>query len=35
MVHQITLKQACEGLIYYKSAVGLSPRTISDYKVTF
>jgi site-specific recombinase XerD len=35
MAHQITLKQACEGLVQYKTAVGLSPHTISDYKNTF
>jgi len=35
MVHKITLKQACHGLIHYKTAVGLSPHTISDYKTTF
>jgi hypothetical protein len=35
MDHKITLKQACQGLIHYKTAVGLSPHTISDYKTTF
>ncbi len=35
MAHKITLAQACDGLIRYKTAVGLSPHTISDYKTTF
>jgi len=34
MAHKITLEQACEGLIRYKTAIGLSPPTISDYKNT-
>jgi hypothetical protein len=32
---QITLAQACEGLVRYKTVVGLSPHTIADYKNTF
>ena len=35
MVHKITLTQACEGLIRAKTAAGLSPPTIADYKNTF
>jgi len=35
MVHKITLVQACEGLIRTKTAAGLSPHTIADYKNTF
>jgi len=35
MVHKITLTQACEGLIRAKTAAGLSPHTIADYKNTF
>ena len=34
MAHKITLEQACEGLVRYKTAVGLSPHTIADYKNT-
>jgi integrase/recombinase XerD len=33
--HKLTLKQACQGFIHYKIAVGLSPHTIADYKITF
>jgi hypothetical protein len=35
MVHKPTLKQACQWLIHYKKAVGLSPHTILDYEATF
>lgn len=35
MAHKLTLKQACQGLIHYKNAVGLSPHTIANYKTTF
>jgi hypothetical protein len=35
MVHKITLAQACDGLIRTKTATGLSPHTIADYKNTF
>jgi site-specific recombinase XerD len=35
MAHKITLVQACEGLLRTKTAAGLSPHTIADYKNTF
>ena len=28
----LTLSQACTGFIYYKTAVGMSPHTIADYR---
>ena len=31
----ITLAQACDGLVRYKSAVGMSPNTVRNYRVTF
>ena len=31
----ITLSQACDGLVRYKSAVGMSPNTVRNYRVTF
>jgi hypothetical protein len=31
----ITLSQACEGMIHYKQATGKSENTIADYRVTF
>lgn len=31
----LTLSQACTGFIYYKTAVGMSPHTIADYRNTF
>jgi len=31
----ITLSQACDGLVRYKSATGLSPNTIRNYRTTF
>lgn len=34
-VHKITLQQACQGLIHFKTAEGLNPHTIADYKPTF
>ena len=33
--NQITLSQACEGMIRYKQATGKSDHTIADYRVTF
>ena len=33
--NNITLSQACEGMIRYKQASGKSDHTISDYRVTF
>jgi len=35
MAHKITLVQACEGLLRTKTAAGLSPHTIADYKNIF
>ena len=35
MAHKITLVQAREGLLRTKTAAGLSPHTIADYKNTF
>jgi hypothetical protein len=35
MVQSLTFSQACEGLIYYKTAIGLSPHTLIDYRVSF
>jgi site-specific recombinase XerD len=31
----ITLSQACDGLVRYKSAVGLSPNTLHNYRYSF
>ncbi len=31
----ITLSQACEGMVHYKQATGKSENTIADYRVTF
>jgi hypothetical protein len=31
----ILFSQACEGMIRYKQAIGLSVHTISDYSVSF
>ena len=31
----LTLSQACEGMIHYKTAAGKSPHTISDYRNSF
>ena len=31
----LTLSQACEGMLHYKTATGKSPHTISDYRNTF
>ncbi len=31
----LTFSQTCTGFIYYKTAVGISPHTIADYKNTF
>jgi integrase len=35
MASKLTLKQACEGMIHYKTAAGKSPHTILDYRNTF
>ena len=35
MKKSITLTQACDGLVRYKSATGLSPNTIRNYRTTF
>src|SRR5512139_2544269 len=35
MAPSITLSQACEGLIYYKNAVGKSPHTTLEYRANF
>jgi integrase/recombinase XerD len=35
MKKSITLSQACDGLVRYKSATGLSPNTIRNYRTTF
>ena len=35
MVHKISLTQACDGLIRYKTATGKSPHTIADYRNSF
>ena len=35
MATSLTFSQACEGLIYYKTAIGLSPHTLTDYRVSF
>ena len=35
MVHKISLSQACDGLIRYKTAPGKSPHTIADYRNSF
>lgn len=33
--NSLTLSQACEGLIRYKSAIGLSRHTIRNYRTAF
>ncbi len=35
MKKNITLSQACDGVVRYKSATGLSPNTIRNYRTTF
>jgi integrase/recombinase XerD len=35
MKKSITLSQACDGLVRYKSATGMSPNTIRNYRTTF
>ena len=35
MKKSITLTQACDGLVRYKSAVGMSPNTLRNYRTTF
>ncbi len=35
MRKSITLSQACEGILCYKSAAGLSPNTLSNYRTSF
>ena len=35
MKKSITLSQACDGVIRYKSAVGMSPHTIRNYRNSF
>ncbi|MCK5647144.1 MAG: hypothetical protein KAH97_10205 [Anaerolineales bacterium] len=35
MVQKLTLSQACEGMIRYKTAIGRSRHTIADYRVSF
>jgi hypothetical protein len=35
MKKSITLSQACDGLLRYKSATGISPNTIRNYRTTF
>jgi hypothetical protein len=35
MAKRITLSQACEGMLFYKTAVGKSPHTIADYRISF
>ena len=35
MKRSITLSQACDGLVRYKSATGMSPNTIRNYRTTF
>ncbi len=35
MKKSITLSQACDGVVRYKSATGLSPNTIRNYRTTF
>ena len=35
MASNLTLMQACEGMIHYKTAAGKSPHTILDYRNTF
>jgi hypothetical protein len=35
MVQELTLSQACEGMIRYKMAIGRSEHTIADYRVSF
>ena len=34
MKKSITLTQACDGLVRYKSATGMSPNTIRNYRTT-
>ena len=35
MKKSISLTQACDGLVRYKSATGMSPNTIRNYRTTF
>ena len=35
MKKNITLSQACDGVVRYKSATGMSPNTIRNYRTTF
>jgi hypothetical protein len=35
MKKSIALGQACDGLVRYKSATGMSPNTIRNYRTTF
>jgi aspartate aminotransferase-like enzyme len=35
MKKSITLTHACDGLVRYKSATGMSPNTIRNYRTTF
>ena len=35
MNKSISLTQACDGLVRYKSATGMSPNTIRNYRTTF
>ena len=35
MKRSIILTQACDGLVRYKSATGMSPNTIRNYRTTF
>ena len=35
MKKSITLTQACDGLVRYKSATGMSPNTIRNCRTTF
>jgi len=35
MVRQLALSLACEGLLRYKTASGMSPHTIEDYRSSF
>jgi hypothetical protein len=35
MKESITLSQACDGLLRYKNAIGMSPNTIRNYRTTF
>jgi len=35
MKKSITLSQACDGLVRFKNAAGMSPNTLRNYRTTF